>query len=148
MNFPPHFTKLHQKNFAEGIKEGIEKKRLDPRLADFDLELLAAELDASRDGLFEFMGLQVLYDRYFLRDAKQVLLETPQYFWMRVAMGLSISEADKNAKAIEFLRCSFSHALCALYSDIAALWYSSSTNEFLFPFYYGRRFAPYFQSYW
>jgi ribonucleoside-diphosphate reductase alpha chain len=100
--FSAHFKKLHAKNFAEAIKDGIEKKRLDPRLADFDLPQLAEHLDASRDGLFEFMGLQVLYDRYFLRDDKQLLLETPQYFWMRVAMGLSILEADKNAKAIEF----------------------------------------------
>jgi ribonucleoside-diphosphate reductase alpha chain len=100
--FSAHFTKLHQKGFAECIADGIEKKRLEPRLAEFDLAKLAAELDTSRDRLFEFMGLQVLYDRYFLRDADQALIETPQYFWMRVAMGFSLLEEDKDAKAIEF----------------------------------------------
>lgn len=100
--FSPHFTKLHAKGFAESIAMGITKGRLDPRLADFDLARLAEILDTSRDGLFEFMGVQVLYDRYFIRDGEQVLLETPQYFWMRIAMGLALLEEDKNAKAIEF----------------------------------------------
>ncbi len=100
--FSKHFPSLHAKGFAECIKDGVEKVRLDPRLADFDLPMLAKELDQSRDHLFEFMGIQVLYDRYFLRDAEQKLLETPQYFWMRIAMGLAILEKDKNAKAVEF----------------------------------------------
>ncbi len=100
--FSKHFAMLHKKGFVESINEGIFKGRLDPRLKDFDLEALAGVLDTSRDSLFEFMGIQVLNDRYFLRDAEQSLLETPQYFWMRVAMGLSILEEDKNVKAIEF----------------------------------------------
>jgi ribonucleoside-diphosphate reductase alpha chain len=100
--FSKHFTSLHTKGFAPYIADGVEKGRLDPRLVDFDLATLAKELDQSRDHLFEFMGIQVLYDRYFLRDNDMKLLETPQYFWMRIAMGLSILEEDKNAKAIEF----------------------------------------------
>lgn len=100
--FSKHFGMLHEKGFVDCIHEGIAGKRLDPRLADFDLKLLAKSIDTSRDTLFEFMGIQVLHDRYFLRDNKQKLLETPQYFWMRVAMGLAILEEDKNARAIEF----------------------------------------------
>ncbi len=100
--FSKHFTSLHKKGFLDCIKNGVEKKRLDPRLLDFDLEMLAEKLDNSKDKLFEFMGIQVLYDRYFIRDNEQTILETPQYFWMRVAMGLSILETDKNTKALEF----------------------------------------------
>ncbi len=100
--FSKHFTMLHQKGFATCIADGIEKKRLDPALADFDIAKLSAQLDTARDGLFESMGITVLLDRYFLRDAEQKLLETPQYFWMRVAMGLSLCEKDRNEKAIEF----------------------------------------------
>lgn len=100
--FSKHFASLHTKGFSPCIMEGVEKGRLDPRLADFDLVRLAAAIDQSRDHLFEFMGIQVLYDRYFLRDNEMQLLETPQYFWMRIAMGLAILEEDKNAKAIDF----------------------------------------------
>jgi ribonucleoside-diphosphate reductase alpha chain len=117
--FSKHFTMLHQKGFATSIKEGVEKGRLDPRLTDFDLEKLSAALDTSRDGLFEFMGIQVLYDRYFLRDSQQKLLETPQYFWMRVAMGLSILEDNKNERAIEF------------YSTLSQMLYVPSTPTLL-----------------
>ncbi len=100
--FSKHFDMLHKKGFIDCIKGGIDAGRLDPRLADFDLAALSGILEPSRDKLFEFMGVQVLHDRYFLRDAEQRHLETPQYFWMRVAMGLAILEDDKNARAIEF----------------------------------------------
>jgi ribonucleoside-diphosphate reductase alpha chain len=100
--FSKHFEMLHKKGFAQAIAKGIEKKRLDPNLGDFDIELLANEIDPKRDSLFESMGIAVLYDRYFLRDSDQKLLETPQYFWMRVAMGLALCEKDKNGKAKEF----------------------------------------------
>jgi ribonucleoside-diphosphate reductase alpha chain len=100
--FSKHFDMLHKKGFMQSITDGVSKGRLDPRLADFDLEMLASAIDPKRDSLFEFMGIQVLYDRYFLRDNEQKLLETPQYFWMRVAMGLAVLESDKNARALEF----------------------------------------------
>ncbi len=100
--FSKHFGMLHKKGFVDSIKEGIFKGRLDARLKEFDLERLAEALEPARDSLFEFMGVQVLADRYFVRDSNQKLLEAPQYFWMRVAMGLSILETDREAKAIEF----------------------------------------------
>jgi ribonucleoside-diphosphate reductase alpha chain len=100
--FSKHFLMLHKKGFMESINEGIFKGRLDPRLKEFDLPKLADALEPSRDSLFEFMGIQVLTDRYFVRDSEQKLLETPQFFWMRVAMGLCILEENKNERAIEF----------------------------------------------
>ena len=83
------------------IKTGIEYELLDPKLGEFDLEQLGAALDHNRDQQFGYLGLQTLYDRYFLhRDGTRI--ELPQFFFMRVAMGLAIEEADRNARAIEF----------------------------------------------
>ena len=87
--------------FPSFIKRGIAAELLDEELARFDLNRLAQELDASRDMQFGYLGLQTLYDRYFLhiRDAR---IELPQAFFMRVAMGLALKEADREARAIEF----------------------------------------------
>jgi ribonucleoside-diphosphate reductase alpha chain len=84
-----------------GIEYGIKVNRLDVKLKSFDLAKLGAAIDASRDFNFTYLGLQTLYDRYFLheRDARY---ELPQTFFMRVAMGLALQEADKNERAIEF----------------------------------------------
>ncbi|MBI4250110.1 ribonucleoside-diphosphate reductase subunit alpha [Candidatus Uhrbacteria bacterium] len=89
--------------FVANIKNGVEIGRLDPRLLTFDLERLSRELVLDRDDLLRYLGTQVLYDRYFLRDpyAKRVL-ETPQAFWMRVAMGLALKEKEKMRYAKEF----------------------------------------------
>ena len=114
-----HFAKMHQTRFAEMIKHGVEDKRLDPRLLDFDLDMLSKAMDTSRDRLFEFMGAQVLYDRYCLKDSKQKFIETPQYFWMRIAMGMSILEKDKNKVAIDF------------YNTISQMLYVPSTPTLL-----------------
>ena len=74
---------------------------LDERLLDFDLIELSEALRIRRDLKFKYLGIQILTDRYFIRvDGK--CMEAPQCFWMRVAMGLSINEKDKNKKAIEF----------------------------------------------
>ncbi|MDG5501540.1 ribonucleoside-diphosphate reductase subunit alpha [Marinobacter sp. BGYM27] len=83
------------------IALGIERELLDPALADFDLDRLGAALKPERDLQFSFLGLQTLYDRYFihLNDKR---LELPQVFFMRVAMGLSLREDDPDARAIEF----------------------------------------------
>ncbi|SNB66642.1 ribonucleoside-diphosphate reductase alpha chain [Arboricoccus pini] len=80
-----------------GIKAGL----LDPELARFDLGRLAAALRPERDLNFQFLGLQTLYDRYFLHEGG-VRIELPQAFFMRVAMGLAIREIDREASAIEF----------------------------------------------
>lgn len=87
--------------FPDFIKRGIDAELLDERLAQFDLPRLARALDASRDFKFGYLGLQTLYDRYFLhvRDRR---IELPQAFFMRVAMGLALDEIDREARAIEF----------------------------------------------
>jgi len=91
----------YRENFAGYVAEGIEAERLTPELASFDLERLAEVIVPDRDALFPYLGLQTIYDRYLLHiDGRR--FEAPQYFWMRVAMGLSLNEADKNERAIEF----------------------------------------------
>ena len=87
--------------FPGFIKKGVEAELLDPRLLEFDLARLGAALKADRDLQFDYLGLQTLYDRYFLHVKKQ-RIELPQAFFMRVAMGLALGEADREARAIEF----------------------------------------------
>ena len=83
------------------IKQGIAAELLDPRLATFDLARLAAALKPERDLLFGYLGLQTLYDRYFLHiEGRRI--ELPQIFFMRVAMGLALNEIDREARAIAF----------------------------------------------
>ncbi len=87
--------------FPKFIKRGVEGGLLNSELSRFDLPRLAAALDASRDLQFDYLGLQTLYDRYFLHLRGQ-RIELPQVFFMRVAMGLAIAEIDREARAIEF----------------------------------------------
>jgi len=87
--------------FVKYINEGITAELLDPRMRDFDLPRLAAALNASRDLQFNYLGLQTLYDRYFLHIEDR-RIEMPQAFFMRVAMGLSLNELDRERRAIEF----------------------------------------------
>ncbi len=87
--------------FPSFIKKGIQAELLDEKLAQFDLVKLGAALDASRDLQFDYLGLQTLYDRYFLH-IDEVRIEMPQAFFMRVAMGLALNEIDREARAIEF----------------------------------------------
>jgi ribonucleoside-diphosphate reductase alpha chain len=87
--------------FPQFIKYGIEAELLDDKLALFDLKKLAKALKPERDLQFNYLGLQTLYDRYFLHhDGK--IFELPQAFFMRVAMGLALNEVDREARAIEF----------------------------------------------
>ncbi|GAA1459606.1 ribonucleoside-diphosphate reductase subunit alpha [Nocardiopsis exhalans] len=83
------------------VGRGITLGQLDPALAQFDLERLGKALHADRDEQFTFLGLQTLYDRYFLHS-DDVRYELPQAFFMRVAMGLALNEDDREARAIEF----------------------------------------------
>ncbi|MDR0673037.1 MAG: ribonucleoside-diphosphate reductase subunit alpha, partial [Zoogloeaceae bacterium] len=83
------------------VKKGIEAELLDARLAEYDLERLAAALKPERDLQFGYLGLQTLYDRYFLHIEER-RIELPQIFFMRVAMGLALHEIDRDARAIEF----------------------------------------------
>ncbi|NLD67479.1 MAG: ribonucleoside-diphosphate reductase subunit alpha [Limnobacter sp.] len=87
--------------FPGFVRRGVDAGLLDERLLQFDLARLAASLDAQRDLQFDYLGLQTLYDRYFLHvDERRI--ELPQAFFMRVAMGLALNEIDREARAIEF----------------------------------------------
>jgi ribonucleoside-diphosphate reductase alpha chain len=87
--------------FGAYVRTGIEAELLDPELARFDLKKIAAALKPERDLQFQFLGLQTLYDRYFLHvDGNRI--ELPQAFFMRVAMGLALREIDRETRAIEF----------------------------------------------
>jgi ribonucleoside-diphosphate reductase alpha chain len=92
---------VYAEYFPQFIKRGIEAELLDSKLAQFDLARLGAALKPERDLQFDYLGLQTLYDRYFLHIREQ-RIEMPQAFFMRVAMGLSLNEIDREARAIEF----------------------------------------------
>ncbi|MDO9419405.1 MAG: ribonucleoside-diphosphate reductase subunit alpha [Herminiimonas sp.] len=87
--------------FPQFIAKGVKNELLDERLLQFDLARLGAALKPERDLKFDYLGLQTLFDRYFLHVRKQ-RIELPQAFFMRVAMGLSLDEIDREARAIEF----------------------------------------------
>ncbi len=87
--------------FPQFIKKGVDNELLDEKLLQFDLQRLGAALKADRDLKFDYLGLQTLYDRYFLH-VRKTRIELPQAFFMRVAMGLSLNEVDREARAIEF----------------------------------------------
>ena len=95
------FELQYRKTFVLNLKKLAEFGRLDKRLLDFDLKKLSAGLCLERDKLIKYLGAQIFYDRYFLRHDNKVM-ETPQGFWMRIAMGLAINEENKEEKAIEF----------------------------------------------
>src|SRR5690606_237307 len=87
--------------FPQFIATGISAGLIDPELERFDLQRISAALKPERDLNFQYLGLQTLYDRYFLhRDGKR--FELPQAFFMRVAMGLALREIDRENRAIEF----------------------------------------------
>ncbi len=94
---------LYPKALAAYIQKGIELELLSPELLEFDLEALGKALISERDNQFTYLGLQTLYDRYFIHS-DEIRFELPQVFFMRVAMGLAAKENDKNARAVEFYR--------------------------------------------
>ncbi|CAA2139653.1 ribonucleoside-diphosphate reductase subunit alpha [Hyphomicrobium sp. ghe19] len=91
--YPEYFSAL--------VAKGIVAELLDPELARFDLARLGRALKPERDGIFQYLGLQTLYDRYFLQT-NGIRFELPQAFFMRVAMGLAMREIDREEKAIAF----------------------------------------------
>jgi ribonucleoside-diphosphate reductase alpha chain len=93
--------KAYAEHFVSFVVTGVEAERLDPRLLSFDLSRLGLALDGKRDLKFRYLGLQTLYDRYFLH-VEERRIELPQSFLMRVAMGLALDELDKENRAIEF----------------------------------------------
>lgn len=104
----------YRKSFIQNIQSLVKEGRLDGKMLSFDLKKLSESLDLERDKKFKYLGIQVLFDRYFLR-AEGKIMEAPQSFWMRVAMGLSINEKDKDEWAIRF------------YNLISSLKYTPST---------------------
>jgi ribonucleoside-diphosphate reductase alpha chain len=87
--------------FPKFIKRGVEAELLDEKMALYDLRKLGEALRPERDAQFTYLGLQTLYDRYFLHIDEE-RIELPQAFYMRVAMGLALNEVDREARAIEF----------------------------------------------
>ncbi len=95
------YQKAYRDSLRKAVSDGIGAGVFDMRLVEFDLDHLAGYMDLGRDELIKYIGIQTLQERYLAKvDGRRV--EMPQVFWMRVAMGLAINEADKNAKACEF----------------------------------------------
>ena len=94
---------IYPRALSSFIEKGIELKLLNPKLAEMDLEKIGKELMPERDNLFTYLGLQTLYDRYFIHS-EEIRFELPQVFFMRVSMGLALNEENKEEKAIEFYK--------------------------------------------
>lgn len=108
------FSLQYRKTFIQNVKKLVKLNRLNKKLLDFDLQKLSKALKIRRDKKFKYLGIQILFDRYFIRQDDKIM-EAPQCFWMRIAMGLSINEKDKTEKAIEF------------YDMLSQMLYTSST---------------------
>ena len=98
---PERLEQDYRETFRRNVQRGVATGLFDQRLLEFDLGRLSAALRPERDDLFLYMGIQTLYERYFSRDGDNVV-ETPQAFWMRVAMGLAIPEEAREEQAIRF----------------------------------------------
>lgn len=109
-----NFTEHYRQAFVTGLQQGVKNSVLNPQLLEFDLAYLARELCSERDHLLSYLGLQTLYERYFLKINKR-RFELPQTFWMRIAMGLALGEPNKEERALEF------------YNALSNLRYISST---------------------
>ncbi|WP_375387725.1 ribonucleoside-diphosphate reductase subunit alpha [uncultured Amnibacterium sp.] len=94
---------LHAERFRGYVERGVAEDLLDPRLGSmFDLDALAAALDPAHDELLKYIGVVTLNNRYGIKSRDNEPLEVPQYFWMRIAMGLSLNEADPTRAALGF----------------------------------------------
>lgn len=100
---PEQLKELHRAHFAENISRGVEEGLLDSRLAQmFDLDRLAEALEPGRDDRLKYIGVVTLNNRYGIKGRNGDPLEVPQYFWMRIAMGLTLNEADPTSQALRF----------------------------------------------
>ncbi len=100
--FDTDFHATHRDHFEHYVIEGVRAGRLSSDLRSFDLNQIADGLNPARDQKFRYLGLQTIYDRY-LTHIEGRRIETPQYFWMRVAMGLALAEtANHEERALEF----------------------------------------------
>ena len=93
--------KVYPNYFSRYLQKACELKLLDPELLHFDLNYIAKNIDVSKDLNFNYLGLQTLYDRYFIHH-KETRFELPQAFFMRVAMGLAMNESNREEKTVEF----------------------------------------------
>ncbi len=94
---------LHREHFAPNVTRGVEEGLLDPRLTEmFDLDFLASKLEPAHDELLKYIGVVTLNNRYGIKGRNGDALEVPQYFWMRIAMGLSLNEANPTEAALKF----------------------------------------------
>ncbi len=92
----------YRESFIRTIREGVKNNILNEKMLDFDLEKLSYGLKLDRDELFEYIGIQTIYDRYLVKLDNNKRIELPQSFWMRVAMGLCLNEQNKTERALEF----------------------------------------------
>lgn len=95
------FKLQYRKSFIQNIKKLVKLEKLNPKMLDFDLAKLSEAIRIRRDESFKYLGIQILTDRYFIRHEDKIM-EAPQCFWMRVAMGLAINEENKEEWAIKF----------------------------------------------
>ena len=95
------FDLQYKKSFVQGVKKLVKNEILNEKLLEYDLKKLSDAIDPSRDEKFKYLGLQILIDRYFIRVNNKII-ESPQAFWMRIAMGLALNEENKEERAIEF----------------------------------------------
>lgn len=95
---------LHRDHFRAYVERGVAENLLDPRFTSgvFDLDALAEAVEPSRDNLLKYIGAVTLNNRYGIKARNGEPLEVPQYFWMRIAMGLTLNEPDATAHAIAF----------------------------------------------
>jgi ribonucleoside-diphosphate reductase alpha chain len=108
------FRLQYRKSFIQNIKKLVKLEKLNPKMLEFDLEKLSEAIRIKRDESFKYLGIQILADRYFIRQDDKIM-EAPQCFWMRVAMGLSLNEEDKEESAIK------------IYDMFSQFLYTSST---------------------
>ena len=111
----------HRRALRPALERAVEVGRVDPALLDYDLDRLAAALDATSDLAFDYLGLQTLYDRYLLVDktgAEPRRLEAPQLFWLRVAMGVCLAEtSEREERALELYRMYADRRFCSVDAD-------------------------------
>jgi ribonucleoside-diphosphate reductase alpha chain len=113
------FNSNYRQSFKQNLRKSVALGLLDERLLDFNLDEVALAIEPQRDDFLRYLGVQTLLDRYLIRDKKngkrELLLETPQMMWMRVAMGLSLNEVNKESTALNF------------YKTLSSLTFLSST---------------------
>lgn len=95
------FKLQYRKSFVQGIKKLVKSGKLNKRMLEYDLKKLSESLKIRRDLSFKYLGIQILTDRYFIREDGKIM-EAPQSFWMRVAMGLALNEENKEEWAIKY----------------------------------------------